>query len=114
MPPQDFAARLVRDCLDAVVYADRDGLIGYWNAGAARLFGFAETEAMGASLDLIIPERLQSRHWRGYRDVMGGRASRYADGALRGDPRVAPRGGGAQGANRRRVGTGYRTAGRPR
>jgi PAS domain S-box-containing protein len=82
MLPRDFAARLVQDCPDAVVYADRDGLIRFWNAAAARLFGFAEAEALGHSLDLIIPERLQTRHWQGYREVMAGRASRYADGAL--------------------------------
>jgi PAS domain S-box-containing protein len=80
--PADFAARLVRDCADAIVYADREGRIRYWNAGAGRIFGFAEAEALGMSLDLIIPERLQGRHWQGYREVMAGRESRYGEGAL--------------------------------
>src|SRR5690242_3609478 len=80
--PADFFARLARECADAIVYADRDGRIRYWNAGAARIFGFGEAEALGASLDLIIPQRLQPRHWQGYREVMAGRESRYAEGAL--------------------------------
>ena len=82
MPPDDFATRLVRDGPDAVIYADAEGRIGFWNKAATRLFGFAEAEALGAGLDLIIPQRLRSRHWQGYREVMQGRPSRYADGAL--------------------------------
>lgn len=82
MLPNDFFARLVRDGPDAIVYADADGKVRYWNAAAARMFGYAEAEALGASLDLIIPERLQARHWSGYTEVMRGRPSRYGDGAL--------------------------------
>ena len=80
--PDDFATRLVRDGPDAVIYADAEGRIRLWNAAAVRLFGYAESEALGASLDLIIPERLRGRHWQGYVEVMGGRESRYAEGAL--------------------------------
>ncbi|MBV8398360.1 MAG: PAS domain S-box protein, partial [Acetobacteraceae bacterium] len=58
------------------------GLIRYWNAAATRIFGFAEGEAVGARLDLIIPERLRSRHWEGYNEVMGSGQSRYGSGAL--------------------------------
>ena len=80
--PEAFAARLVRGCPDAVIYADAEGRIRFWNDGATRIFGFDESEALGASLDLIIPERLRARHWQGYDEVMKGRPSRYADGAL--------------------------------
>ena len=80
--PEAFAARLVRECADAVVYADAEGRIGFWNAAAARIFGYSEAEALGESLDLIVPERLQARHWQGYDEVMKGRESRYAEGAL--------------------------------
>ena len=80
--PEDFLARLVADSPDAIVYADAGGRIRYWNAAATRIFGFAESEALGARLDLIIPERLRGRHWEGYDKVMGGGESRYADGAL--------------------------------
>lgn len=73
-PPSDLspgmAAALVADLADAVVVADPDGRIVYWNAAATRLFGFAADEALGATLDLIIPERLRERHWTGYRQTM--------------------------------------------
>ena len=80
--PDDFAARLVRDGPDAVIYADAEGRIRFWNGAATRLFGYAENDAIGANLDLIIPERLRARHWQGYGEVMQGRESRYAEGAL--------------------------------
>ncbi len=62
---------------DAVVYADRKGIIRFWNAGATRIFGFAEDEAVGESLDIIIPERLRKRHWDGYHHMMETGQSRY-------------------------------------
>jgi PAS domain S-box-containing protein len=63
-------AQLVRDLADAVVIADPDGMIVFWNAAATRLFGWSAEDATGRSLDLIIPERLRTRHWDGYRRVM--------------------------------------------
>lgn len=80
--PAGFLARFVRECPDAIVYSDAKGVIRLWNEGAARTFGFSGEEALGQSLDLIIPERLRARHWQGYDEVMGGRPSRYAAGAL--------------------------------
>ena len=80
--PQDFLARLASEGPDAIVYADAARHIRFWNAAATRIFGFAESEALGARLDLIIPERLRGRHWQGYDQVMGGAESRYAEGAL--------------------------------
>ena len=82
MLPREFAERLLRDCADAVIYADAAGAIGFWNGAAARIFGFSEAEALGARLDLIIPERLRARHWQGYGEVMQGRPSRYGEGDL--------------------------------
>ena len=78
----EFFERLVADGPDAVIYADASGTIRYWNAAATRIFGFVEDEAIGASLDLIIPERLRGRHWEGYGRVLGGAQSRYGQGAL--------------------------------
>ena len=80
--PEDFAARLIEDSPDAIVYADAAGVIRFWNVGATRIFGDAVGEALGASLDLIIPERLRPRHWQGYDEVMHGRESRYGRGDL--------------------------------
>lgn len=68
--PARIGAALLRDLPDAVIYSDREGLIRFWNGGAERIFGFSAAEAMGQSLDIIIPERLRERHWRGYRHMM--------------------------------------------
>jgi PAS domain S-box-containing protein len=65
---------------DAIVAADREGIIRFWNPGAERIFGYASVAAIGRSLDIIIPERLRSRHWDGYRQVIETGESRYHDG----------------------------------
>src|SRR5574338_551075 len=67
---------------DAIVAADRDGIICFWNPGAERIFGYASKEVIGHSLDLIIPERLRQRHWDGYRETMKTGKSRYGDGDI--------------------------------
>jgi len=68
---------------DAVVICDRDGVIRFWNAAAERLFGFAPTEALGSSLDLIIPERLRARHWAGFEKALATGQTRYEHDVLR-------------------------------
>jgi PAS domain S-box-containing protein len=68
---------------DAVVICDRDGVIRFWNAAAERLFGFARTDALGKSLDLIIPERLRERHWAGFTRTMATGQTRYQHDVLR-------------------------------
>jgi PAS domain S-box-containing protein len=67
---------------DAIVAADRDGIIRFWNPGAERIFGHASGEAIGRSLDLIIPERLRKRHWDGFRHTIETGQSRYGEGDL--------------------------------
>jgi PAS domain S-box-containing protein len=67
---------------DAIIAADRDGIICFWNPGAERMFGHASGEAIGRSLDLIIPERLRQRHWDGFRQTMETGRSRYGEGDL--------------------------------
>lgn len=67
---------------DAIVASDGKGTITFWNSGAERIFGFTAEEALGQSLDIIIPEQLRERHWVGYREVMGGRKSRYGEGDI--------------------------------
>jgi len=62
---------------DAVVFADTKGVIQYWNRGAEELFGWQAADALGQSMDLIIPENLRARHWEGYDRVMAGGESRY-------------------------------------
>ena len=80
--PDHLARVLLRDMPDALVVADSAGLIQFWNAGAQRLFGFAPDEALGQSLDIIIPERLRARHWSGFRETMRTGRSRYGAGEI--------------------------------
>ena len=55
---------------DAILVADQEGVIRYWNAGAERILGYTAAESVGQSLDLFIPEKLRGRHWDGYHRVM--------------------------------------------
>ena len=80
--PFDFEA-LIQSAGDAIVAAGMDGSILLWNRAAERMFGYTEQEALGHSLDLIIPERLQTRHWEGYRRVMQTGETRYGTEVLR-------------------------------
>ena len=73
---------------DAIVAADKDGIVVFWNPGAERIFGHASAEAVGRSLDIIIPERLRARHWEGYRRVMQGGESRYGHGDVLAVPAI--------------------------
>ncbi|PXW45649.1 PAS domain S-box-containing protein [Erwinia sp. AG740] len=68
---------------DAVVICDADGLITAWNPAAERLFGYTQSEALGASLDIIIPERQRQRHWSGYHQTMQSGLTRYGTSLLR-------------------------------
>jgi len=68
---------------DAIVAADAEGRIIFWNPAAERIFGYARSEAIGRSLDLVIPERYRERHWAGYRNVMGSGQTRYGAQVLR-------------------------------
>jgi PAS domain S-box-containing protein len=86
--PERFPELLVAGMSEAIVYADADGVIRYWNRGAARIFGFTEAEALGQSLDLIIPGGLRERHWHGYRETMRTGQSRYGEGQLLSVPAV--------------------------
>ena len=80
--PQDLARRIMDGSPDAVVVCDRTGTLRYWNAAAARVFGVRASEAVGASMDLIIPERLRARHWAGWKTAMQTGGSRYGEGQL--------------------------------
>lgn len=68
---------------DAIVAADPQGRIVLWNPAAERIFGFPRGEALGKSLDLIIPERFRERHWQGYEQVMRSGETRYGADVLR-------------------------------
>ena len=74
---------LVQAAGDAIIAADTDGKILLWNPAAERIFGFTAEDALGHSLDLIIPERLRNRHWEGYQRVMRTGQTRYGAEVLR-------------------------------
>lgn len=74
--------QIVETAGDAVIFADRDGIIRLWNRAAEGIFGYAEEEAVGQSLDLIIPERQREAHWRGYGKAMLNGASKYGSETL--------------------------------
>ena len=75
--------QLVQSIGDAVVAADPAGAITLWNPAAERMFGHTEAEAMGKSLDLIIPQRQQQRHWDGYEKTMATGQTKYGNDVLR-------------------------------
>jgi len=69
--------RIVEETQVAIIFSDRDGIIRLWNSGAEAMFGYRAEEALGQTLDLIVPERQRSRHWEGYTRVMGTGVTRY-------------------------------------
>lgn len=73
-----IARAIVESIADAVIYADAQGVIRAWNPAAAAVFGFTADEAVGQSLDLIIPERLRAAHWAGFDRAMQTGALRLA------------------------------------
>ncbi|GGF59192.1 hypothetical protein GCM10007301_18660 [Azorhizobium oxalatiphilum] len=83
MAVEEHVARALLDsAADAVVASDAEGLITVWNAGAERIFGFAPQEALGQSLDIMIPEPFRARHWEGYHHTVSTGESRYGAGDL--------------------------------
>jgi PAS domain S-box-containing protein len=74
---EQLCRQIVEHIPDGVIVADRDGIIRFWNGGAEDIFGYQADEALGQTLDLIIPERLRARHWEGYQRVMASGQTRY-------------------------------------
>jgi PAS domain S-box-containing protein len=72
--PSNLGDEILDQAGDAIIFADRSGTIRRWNRAAAALFGFAAEEALGQSLDLIIPVHLRAAHWRGFDAAMKDRA----------------------------------------
>lgn len=68
---------------DGVVVADAEGKIVFWNPGAERIFGFTGSDAIGQTLDLIVPERQRHRHWEGFDKTMQTGETRYGNDLLR-------------------------------
>lgn len=75
--------QLVEAVGEAIVASNASGAITLWNPAAQRMFGFTETEALGQSLDIIIPQRQQQRHWDGYQKTMATGQTKYGNDVLR-------------------------------
>ncbi|HET9595043.1 MAG TPA: PAS domain S-box protein [Anaeromyxobacteraceae bacterium] len=80
--------QIVEGSPEAIILGDAQGIVRLWNAGAAAIFGFSAEEAIGRSMDLIIPERLRGRHWDGYHKTMATGVSRYGHGDLLAVPAI--------------------------
>ena len=81
--PEWIYKQIVDFAQDGILFADRDGNIQLWNSGAETIFGYTSEEAIGNSLDLIVPEKLRERHWEGYNRVMDTGQTRYGNELLK-------------------------------
>ncbi len=70
-------AGIVLQSPEAIVFADCAGVIGVWSPGAEALFGFSAAQAVGQSLDLIIPERFRAAHWAGFDRAVANRRTQH-------------------------------------
>lgn len=68
MNNHQLAEQIIEQMSDALIFADIEGNIQAWNRASCELFGFSKLEAMGESLDLIIPERIRGAHWQGFHE----------------------------------------------
>ena len=88
-----LTSQLVEDSPDAMIFADREGVIRVWNSAAERIFGHRAEAALGQTLDLIVPERFREQHWTGYDRALTARATKYVGQSL---PTRAMRADGTQ------------------
>ncbi|HET6489603.1 MAG TPA: PAS domain S-box protein [Syntrophales bacterium] len=73
---------IIEQATDAVIFADREGYIRIWNKGAESVFGYTADEALGQSLDIIIPEELRRRHWESYSKAVAAGKTRLGSRVL--------------------------------
>ena len=83
MPTNIDLNQLVAGAADSIIVADAQGAIVLWNKASERIFGFTQADALGQSLDLIIPQRQQQRHWDGYNKTMETGITRYGADLLK-------------------------------
>ena len=80
-PPSLFQL-IVEQAPDAMIYADREGVVRIWNLGAEAAFGYTAGEVLGKSMDVIIPERFRRAHWDGFRRALETGQTKYAGRVL--------------------------------
>ena len=74
--------QIIEGAQDAIIFADKEGIIRLRNSGAEAIFGYSKEEAIGETLDLIVPEKLREKHWEGYRKVMDTGVTKYGSDIL--------------------------------
>jgi PAS domain S-box-containing protein len=74
--------RIVEDSPIAILFADHEGKIRFWNKATETMFGYGADEALGQSLDLIVPEKQRPRHWEGWTRVMATGVTKYGSDVL--------------------------------
>ena len=80
--PGALEAQLIANAGDAFIVADADGVIRFWNPAAETMFGYAREQAIGSTLDIIVPEPQRRAHWEGYAGTMATGETRYAGRTL--------------------------------
>lgn len=81
-PRQWLCENIVEQMSIAIIFGDQDGVVRLWNAGAEAMFGWSAEEAIGKSMDMIIPEKHRARHWEGYSRVMQTGVTKYGQSVL--------------------------------
>jgi PAS domain S-box-containing protein len=74
---------IVDQAPDAIIFADRQGMIQVWNDAAVDLFGYLSDEAIGRSLDIVIPEHLRHSHWDGFGQAVASGQTKHGRRALK-------------------------------
>jgi PAS domain S-box-containing protein len=82
MDDTELIGLLLQQAPDAVIFADLEGIIREWNPAAERVFGHSRDEAIGQTLDLIVPDRFREAHWRGYKRALTEGNTKYSGEAL--------------------------------
>ena len=75
--------RVIEQGPDAVIVTDLEGAIQVWNAAAGELFGYSEQEAIGRSLDIIIPVHLRQAHWEGFKKAVTDGRTKFGGHAIK-------------------------------
>lgn len=77
MSSDNLFQAIVEQVSDAIIFADREGVIRLWNAGAQAVFGYSSEEVIGQSLDVIVPERLPPAHWKAFQQAVETGRTKY-------------------------------------
>ncbi|MEW6068230.1 MAG: diguanylate cyclase [Nitrospirota bacterium] len=68
---------IAQTAADAIISADSDGNIIFWNRSAQTIFGYMEEEILGRPLTILMPERYKDSHIKGMQRVSLTGLSRY-------------------------------------